>query len=69
MSVPYHPSKANVVGDAVSCMSMGSVSHVDESRKDLVKHVYRFSQFGVPLVDSPNGGFVVQQNFESYLVV
>ena len=28
MRVFYHPSKANVVADALSPMSMGSVSHV-----------------------------------------
>ena len=30
MSVLYHPSKANVVLDALSPMTMHSVSHVDE---------------------------------------
>ena len=30
MSVHYHPSKANVVEDALSVLSMGSVDHVVE---------------------------------------
>ena len=34
-SIPFHPEKANVVYDALSRMSMGSVSHLDESKKDL----------------------------------
>ena len=39
MSVLYHPGKANVVADALSRMTMGSVSHIDEAKKDLVKDV------------------------------
>ena len=35
MSVLYHPDKANVVADARSRMTMGSVSHLDEDKKDL----------------------------------
>ena len=30
MSVLYYPIKANVVADGRSCLSMGSVSHVEE---------------------------------------
>ena len=36
MSVLYHPGKANVVVDALSHLFMGSVSHIDEAKKDLV---------------------------------
>ena len=32
MSVLYHPGKANVVADALSRMTMGSVSHLDEAK-------------------------------------
>ena len=32
MSVLYHQGKANVIADALSRLSMGSVSHVDEAR-------------------------------------
>ena len=65
MSVLYHPDKANVVADALSCMTMGSMSHVEESKKDLVKDVLRLTCLGVRLKDSPNGGFMVHHNFES----
>ena len=37
MSVHYHPSKANVVADTLSRLSMGSVSHIDDEKKELVK--------------------------------
>ena len=69
MSVLYHPGKANVVADALSHTTMGTVSHVEKSKKDLVKDVHRLACLGVQLEDSPNGGFVVHHNSESSLVV
>ena len=32
MSFPYYPGKANVVADALSRMTMGSVSHVETEK-------------------------------------
>ena len=40
MSVLYHPGKANVVVNALSRMTMGTVSHVEEGKKDLLKYVH-----------------------------
>ena len=37
---------------------MGSVSHVDEAKKYLVKDVHRLAHLGAPFEDSPNGGIV-----------
>ena len=34
ISVLYHPSKANVVADALSRFSMGSVAHVEDDTKN-----------------------------------
>ncbi|KAF3641953.1 hypothetical protein FXO38_21372 [Capsicum annuum] len=36
MSVLYHPEKANVVADSLSRLSMASVAHVEEDKKELV---------------------------------
>ena len=69
MSVLYHPGKVNVVVDALSRITMRSVSHVEKSKKDLVKYVHRLARLGVRLEDSPNGGFMVHHNSESSLVV
>ena len=69
MRVLYHSRKSNVVVDALSCMTMSSVSHVDEAKKYQVKDVHRFPRLGVRLEDSPNGGFMVHHNSESSLVV
>ena len=35
MSVHYHQGKANIVADALSRLSKGSVSHIDDDKKDL----------------------------------
>ena len=69
MSVHYHPSKANVVADALSRMTMGSVFHVGEAKIYLVKDVHRFARLGVRLEDSPSVGFMVHHKYESSLVV
>ena len=58
-----------MVADALSHMTMSSVSHVKKGNKDLVKDVHRFSQLVVRLEDSPNGSLMVHHNSESYLVV
>ena len=68
MSVIYHPRKANMVVDALSRMTMGSVSYIEEAKKDLVKDVHRFTHLGVRLEVSPNGGFIVHSNSESSFV-
>ena len=48
-SVLYHPGKANVVADALSCMTMGSVFLLDEDKKDLARKVHRLASLGVML--------------------
>ena len=42
-SVHYHLGKANVLADALSILSMGSVAHVEEEMKELVKDVHRLA--------------------------
>ena len=66
MSVLYHPSNINVVADFLSRMSMGSVDHVPDDKKELVKEVHRLAPLGIQLEDSRNGGCIVYHNFEPY---
>ena len=69
MSVHYHPGKANVVADALSRLSKGSVAHVEEKRKDLVKDVHRLARLGVRLMSILDSGVTVQNREELSLVV
>ena len=55
MNVDYHPGKANVVADALSRFNMGSTTHVEDEKKELVKEVHRLARLGVRLVDSTTG--------------
>ncbi|XP_069152773.1 uncharacterized protein [Solanum lycopersicum] len=66
MNVLYHPGKANVSGDSLSRMSMGSTAHVEDYKKELVKDIYRL---GVQLVHSTSRGVSVHPSSESFLVV
>ena len=59
ISVLYHPSKANVVVDALSELSMGSVSYVKEAKRNLMKDYNRLPYLGVQIEDSRNDGMVV----------
>ncbi|WMV13726.1 hypothetical protein MTR67_007111, partial [Solanum verrucosum] len=52
MSVLYHPGKANVVEDALSQLSMGSITHVEEDKKGFVHDVHTLARLGVWLVGS-----------------
>ncbi|WMV32782.1 hypothetical protein MTR67_026167 [Solanum verrucosum] len=69
MSILYHPGKANVVADALSRFSRGSVAHVGEEKKEFVRDVHRFARLGVQLVDSTKGGVVVHNGSESSFVM
>ena len=40
-SLHYYPSKANIVADALSRMSMESKTHVEDEKKELVKDIHR----------------------------
>ena len=69
MNVLYHPEKENIVVDALSRIIMGSVSHLDESKKDLAREVHRLARFAVRLKSSLDGDAIVHHNTDSSLVV
>ena len=50
MSVHYYLGKVNVVVDALSRLSMGSVAPDEEKRKELVKDVHMLALLVVPLM-------------------
>ena len=55
--------------DVLSRMTMGSLFHVKEEKKELAKHVHMLSSLGVRLEVSPSGGFMVHHNSDSSSVV
>ena len=59
MSVHYHLGKAIVVADALSRLFMGSVAHVEEERKELVKDVHRLARLGFRLMSISDRGVTV----------
>ena len=48
MNVQYHPGKANIVGDGLSSMSMGSTSDAEDGKKQFI---HKLARLGVRLVD------------------
>ena len=68
ISVLYHPSKANVVADALSRSSMGSVAQVEEDMKELAREVHRLARLRVRLLHSDEGNVWVQSSSECSLV-
>lgn len=47
MSLYYHQGKANMVTDALNRLSMGSLSHIDEKKGDLVKDIHHLANLRV----------------------
>ncbi|KAF3620240.1 hypothetical protein FXO38_32476 [Capsicum annuum] len=68
MSILHHPRKANVVAEALSRMSMGSIAHVEDSKNELAQEVHQLARLGVLLVDTEEGDIWVQSSSESSLV-
>ena len=68
MSILYHSDKANVVVDALSRLSMGSTTHVEEEKRKLYKDVQRFTCLGVRLIDSTDEGIDVINGAELSLM-
>ena len=69
MSVHYHPGKANVVANDFSRLSIGSVAHVEEKIKELVKDIHWVAGLGVLLLSILDSGVTVHNGAESSLVV
>ncbi|WMV09145.1 hypothetical protein MTR67_002530 [Solanum verrucosum] len=68
MNVLYLPGKDNLVVDALSRLSVGSVAQVEEERKELAKDVHRLACLGVCLTDTSDSGVIVQKGSKSSLV-
>ncbi|XP_070012922.1 uncharacterized protein [Nicotiana sylvestris] len=60
--------KANVVADALSRRSMGSLTHVEAEKRQLTREIQQLACLGIRLVDSGNRGVVLQNAAKSSLI-
>ncbi|XP_070010667.1 uncharacterized protein [Nicotiana sylvestris] len=61
-------SLANVVVDALSRKSTGSLAHLEAYQKPLAREIHQLASLGVRLASSNEGGVIVQNRVESSLV-
>ena len=48
-SIFYHPGKANVVADALSRKSVGSLAHISTERRPIIKELHELIEQGLQL--------------------
>ena len=58
--IQYHPSKANVVADALSRKSLGSLSHISAESRPVVRQFFELINEGLQLELSGTGALVAQ---------
>ncbi|WMV24614.1 hypothetical protein MTR67_017999 [Solanum verrucosum] len=59
MSVLYHPGKANLVADALYHLSIGSVAHIEDDKKDLVRDTDREAERTIETLEDMLRTYVV----------
>ncbi|XP_070050508.1 uncharacterized protein [Nicotiana tomentosiformis] len=60
--------KANVVADALSRRSMGSLSYIQPEKRGITSEIYQLASLGVRLQDSGDTGVTIQDTTTSILV-
>ncbi|XP_070002489.1 uncharacterized protein [Nicotiana sylvestris] len=68
IDILYHLEKANVLSDALSRNSMGSLAHLEAYQRPLAWEVHQLVSLRVLLADSNEGEVIVQNRVESSLV-
>ncbi|MCF8704068.1 hypothetical protein L3055_11065, partial [Corynebacterium sp. MC-02] len=68
VDILYHPGKANVVADALSRKSMGSLSDTPPERRGIVRDVQQLASLGVRLSDLNAKGISVRELAEPSIV-
>ncbi|XP_070014790.1 uncharacterized protein [Nicotiana sylvestris] len=68
INILYHPGKANVVADALSRRSMGSLSYLQPEKRGIAHEVHQLVSLGVRLLDSCDIGITLQDTAISSLV-
>ena len=68
VDILYHPGKENVVADALSRKSMGSLTDVQPEGRDMVREIQRLSSLGVRLANSEDSGVSIREVAESSII-
>ncbi|XP_070023127.1 uncharacterized protein [Nicotiana sylvestris] len=68
VDILYHPGKANVVADALSRKSKGSMSYLCPEKRGIAHEVHQLASLGVRLLDSYDIGITLQNTTTSSLV-
>ncbi|XP_055800359.1 uncharacterized protein LOC129869763 [Solanum dulcamara] len=68
VDILYHPGKDNVVADALSRKSMGSLTDVPPNKKELVHEIYQLASLGVRLADSKDTEISIRDITKSSLM-
>ncbi|KAF3659410.1 putative Retrotransposon protein [Capsicum annuum] len=67
ISLHYPLGKANVVVDALSRLSMRSLSYVEKENREMVRDIHRLTNLGVQFLDSEDGRVIVHEIAKSSL--
>ncbi|XP_070017311.1 uncharacterized protein [Nicotiana sylvestris] len=68
VDILYHPGKENVVANALSRRSMGSMSYLQPEKMGIAHEVHQLASLGVWLLDSCDIGITLQNTATSSLV-
>ena len=67
-SILYHPGKANVVADALSRKSMGSLAHITPIKRPLIEEIHKLESEGVQFELKESGALVAYLRARSSLI-
>nr|XP_033509777.1 uncharacterized protein LOC117274553 [Nicotiana tomentosiformis] len=68
VEILYHLGKANVMVDALSHKSMGSLVHIEAGRQGLTQELHQLANMRIILLDSNDKGVTVQNTEKSSFV-